>query len=108
MAPVVIPEIEAEHALMRGPTPADVHAWAADLADPDVLRHLPKRAVTPRERAERSFNRFNRGWAATPPVGELGQVITLKVDGQLIGWCGARVGALCLREHLVVSLVMLL
>lgn len=88
MVPGAIPEIETERLLLRGPTSADIDAWATLLADPDVLRYLPKRAITPRERAERSFNGIALGWQQQP-VSDIGWVITLKGAGQLIGWCGA-------------------
>lgn len=88
MVSVAVPAIETERLLLRGPTDADVDAWAIYLADPDVLRYLPKRAITPHERAERSFSAINQGWQQRP-VSDIGWVITLKGDGQLIGWCGA-------------------
>lgn len=88
MAQMTVPEIETGRLLLRGPTDADVEAWAAFLADPDVLQYLPRRAITSRERAERSFNAINQGWRQQP-VSDIGWVITLKSAGQLIGWCGA-------------------
>lgn len=88
MAPVTVPKVETERLLLRGRVPADVDVWAAFLAEPDVLRYLPKRAITPRERAERSFSGISLGWQQHP-VSDVGWVITLKGDGQLIGWCGA-------------------
>ena len=40
MAVSVIPVIETERLILRGPIPADVDAWAACIADPDVTRYL--------------------------------------------------------------------
>lgn len=103
MAHVTVPEIETERLLMCGPTSADVDAWATLLADPDVLRYLPKRAITPRERAELSFNAINLGWQQDP-VSDIGWVITLKGDGRLIGWCGAGTAEGSNEAELVYSL----
>lgn len=103
MTGVIVPEIETERLLLRGPTSSDVDTWAAFLAEPDVLRYLPKRAITPRERAERSFNSINLGWQQHP-VSDIGWVITLKGDGQLIGWCGAGTAEGSNEAELVYSL----
>lgn len=86
MAPVRIPQIETERLLLRGPVPADVDAWAACLADPEVTRFVPAAAGTFRERAERSLNRFQRGWEADHQV-LMAWVIADKVDGRLLGLC---------------------
>ncbi len=88
METLTIPEIETERLNLRGPTPADVDTWAALLAEPDVLRYLPRRAITPHERAERSLNALAEGWRQDSPA-DIGWVITLKDDGRLIGWLGA-------------------
>lgn len=103
MASAAVPEVETARLLLRGPTDADIDAWASFLADPEVLRYLPKRAITPRERAERSFTSINQGWQQDP-IGDLGWVITLKAEGQLIGWCGAGTAEGSNEAELVYSL----
>jgi [ribosomal protein S5]-alanine N-acetyltransferase len=87
MAPVATPVVETDHLILRGPAPGDAEAWAAYLADPDVLRYLPKRAMTPLQRAENSLNALNLAWQQQP-VSDFGWVVTLKSDGKLIGWGG--------------------
>lgn len=86
MAPVVIPEIETERLLLRGPIPADIDIWADCLADPEVTRFVPKGAGTFRERAERKLNSFQHGWEQHPPD-LMGWVVAGKTDGRLIGLC---------------------
>ena len=103
MASRAVPDIETERLLLRGPTSADIDTWAAFLADPDVLRYLPKRAITPRERAGRTFNGINMGWQQHP-MRDIGWVITLKGEGQLIGWCGAGTAEESNEAELVYSL----
>lgn len=84
MASGVVPEIETERLLLRGPAPADVDAWAACVADPEFGRFQPERNLTPHERAERKLTIYQRGWERQP-VPYMGWVITTKVDGRLIG-----------------------
>lgn len=103
MVPMTIPKVETERLILRAPTLADVDVWAAYLADPDVLRYLPRRAITPRERAELAFNAINQGWLQHP-VSDIGWVITLKGDRQLIGWCGAGSAEGSTEAELVYSL----
>lgn len=103
MAHAAVPEIETERLLLRGPTFADIDTWAAFLADPDVLRYLPKRAITPHERAQSTLNAINLGWQQQP-VNDIGWIITLKSDGQLIGWCGAGTAEGSNEAELVYSL----
>jgi RimJ/RimL family protein N-acetyltransferase len=86
MASGVVPEIETERLLLRGPDSADVDAWAACVADPEFGRFQPKRNLTPHERAERKLTIYQRGWERQP-VPYMGWVITTKVDGRLIGLC---------------------
>lgn len=53
-------------------------------ADPEVIRYMPKRDMTPRERAERAYNVFQQNWKNH---GYGGWLITDKVTGQLMGEC---------------------
>ncbi len=86
MASVVIPEVETERLILRGPVPADLDPWTAAVADPDVLRYIPRRrGLTPRERAERLLHGSEQLWELPPPGG-FGWVITRKADGQFMGW----------------------
>ena len=58
-----IPEIETQRLLLRQVTSADLDAWAERVfADPEVMRFMPKRDMTPLQRAERAFNNYNRLW----------------------------------------------
>lgn len=88
MATVSIPEIETERLLLRGPRPGDVEAWSAYIGDPDYLRYLPRRNLTPLARAEQTINSITQTWEQQPPS-DIAWVITLKATGQLIGWSGA-------------------
>jgi len=101
MAAADVPPIETERLLLRAPTRADVAAWATHLADPEVLRYLPKRDQTPQERAEQQFDAINQGWE---DHSDIGLVITQKSGQQLIGWCGAGPG----KEEDVAELVYML
>ena len=85
MALLTIPEIETERLILRQATEAHLDDWAARVfADPDVIRYMPKRDMTPYARAERALNNYNRLWVEHK-VG--GWVIVNKIDGQLIGSC---------------------
>jgi [ribosomal protein S5]-alanine N-acetyltransferase len=85
MASVVVPEIETERLLLRELTPADLPNLATRIyADPKVIRHLPKRDLAPRARAERTLTAYTELWEHHP-VG--GFAITAKVDGQFMGTC---------------------
>jgi len=78
-----IPEIETERLLLRRVTPADLDVWAERIfADPEVVRFMPKRDMTPLQRAKRAFNNYNRLWEAR---GIGGWVITDKNAGEFIG-----------------------
>jgi len=58
-----IPEIETERLLLRQVTTADLDARAERVfANPEVMRFMPKRDMTPLQRAERAFNNYNRLW----------------------------------------------
>jgi RimJ/RimL family protein N-acetyltransferase len=86
MASGVVPEIETERLLLRGPAPTDVDVWATCVADPEFNRFQPKFDLTPRERAERKLTTYQRGWEREP-VPYMGWVITTKADRRLIGLC---------------------
>jgi RimJ/RimL family protein N-acetyltransferase len=89
MASGVVPEIETERLLLRGPAAADVDVWATCVADPEFNRFQPKRDLTdqtPRDRAERKLTTYQRGWERQP-VPYMGWVITTKANGRLIGLC---------------------
>ena len=78
-----IPEIETERLHLRQITSADLDDWAEHIfADPDVIRFMPKRDMTPRQRAERAFNNYNRLWEEH---GIGGWAITDKRNGEFIG-----------------------
>ena len=80
-----IPEIETERLVLREATTTHLADWAARVfADPDVIRYMPKREMTPDARAERALNNYTRLWTQHK-IG--GWVITDKVDGHLIGSC---------------------
>jgi RimJ/RimL family protein N-acetyltransferase len=80
-----VPEIETERLLLRKITPDDLDEFAHRIfADPEVIRYMPKRDLTPRERAERALNVSNQNWLAH---GYGAWLVTDKVDGQLIGAC---------------------
>jgi len=78
-----IPEIETERLLLRQATAKDLREWAERIfADPEVIRFMPKRDMTPYARAERAFNNYNRLWEER---GVGGWIITDKKDGEFIG-----------------------
>jgi RimJ/RimL family protein N-acetyltransferase len=83
MASKTIPEIETQRLLLRQVTTADLDDWAERIfGDPEVIRYMPKRDMTPLQRAERAFNNYNRLWE-THGIG--GWAITDKKDGEFIG-----------------------
>jgi ribosomal-protein-alanine N-acetyltransferase len=86
MVAPTIPVIETQRLILRGPILADVDAWAACIADPDVTRYVPKGQGTFHERAARVLNKVRERWEREP-VGAMGWVITRKDNDQLIGWC---------------------
>jgi len=77
--------LETERLILRPPSVEDVDDWAARIyADPDVIRYMPKRDMTPRQRAERALNVYDKLWSNHP----FGGWVTIdKSDGQLIGSC---------------------
>jgi RimJ/RimL family protein N-acetyltransferase len=88
MGSLTIPVVETDRLILRGPVPADIDAWAARIADPDVTRYVPKGQGTFHERATRTLNVYQQRWE-TQPLNAVGWVITRKADGQLVGLCGA-------------------
>lgn len=81
----LIPNIETERLVLCPPTTAHLKDWADRVfADPEVIRYMPARDMTPYARAERALNLYNRLWERHP-VG--GWVIIDKVDDQFIGSC---------------------
>src|SRR4026208_270258 len=85
MAQAAVPEIETDRLMLRRATTEHLNDWAAQIfADPEVMRYLLKRDMTPYARAERSLNNYNRGWAERK-LG--GRVVTEEESGKLIGHC---------------------
>jgi len=85
MNEVVVPQLETERLLLRRLTTDDLDEFGRRIwADPEVVRYLPRRDMTPRERAERAYDTFNRSWSSH---GYGGWLITDKLDGGLIGAC---------------------
>jgi ribosomal-protein-alanine N-acetyltransferase len=81
----IIPEIETDRMMLRQATTGHLNDWAARIfADPEVMRYLPKRDMTPYARAERALNNYNRLWEERH-LG--GWVLTEKSTSQLIGHC---------------------
>ena len=78
--------LETDRCILRPPIPEDVTVWAATLyADPDVMRYLPKRRMSPQQLAERRLKRFNASWEGFPYGG---WSIVTKHDEKVIGNCG--------------------
>jgi ribosomal-protein-alanine N-acetyltransferase len=81
----ILPEIETERLLLRQVIPNDLEKWANGFfADPDAMRYMPRREITPLARAQRGMNNFNRYWTQHG-LGAWG--ITDKKDGQFLGTC---------------------
>jgi RimJ/RimL family protein N-acetyltransferase len=80
-----VPEIETERLILRGITPEDLDEMGRRLfADADVIRYMPKRELTPRQRAERAYQVSTQNWSKH---GYGCWLITDKLDGQLVGEC---------------------
>jgi len=85
MNALVIPEIETKRLMLRRATNDDLNDWAERVfADPEVIRYMPKREMTPYERAQRALNLYDNLWTKYK-VG--GWIITDKANGQLVGSC---------------------
>jgi len=83
MTLISIPKIETERLILRQATTEDLHEWADQVFGvPDVVRYMPKRDMTPLQRAERALNNYNRLWEEH---GIGGWIITDKQDGKFIG-----------------------
>jgi ribosomal-protein-alanine N-acetyltransferase len=83
---MTIPAIETARLLLRGPNVEDLDDWAACYANPNVVRYLPKRDLTPRARAERVSAFISQLWEPEA-AGGYGWVIARKSDQQFIGLC---------------------
>ncbi len=80
-----VPQVGTSRLLLREAEADDLEAWAASIyADPEVVRYLPRREMTPLARAERTFARYTRLWAERPYGGWL---VVDKVEGTLVGHC---------------------
>lgn len=80
-----VPVIETARLRLRPLTSADLPALATRVfADPQVIRYLPKRDLTPMARAQRTLTGYTHLWEHQP-VG--GVAITAKTDGEFMGMC---------------------
>src|SRR5512136_1840579 len=80
------PELETARLVLRRPAAADLDEWTRRIfADPDVMRYLPRRDLTPRERAERALQNFEKHWAQR---GYGMWVMIDKANGRFLGHCG--------------------
>jgi len=85
MNKLMVPEIETERLLLRKITPEDLEEYAQVIfADPEVMRYMPKRDLTPLERAERARKVSAENWSKH---GYGAWLITDKNDGKVIGSC---------------------
>jgi len=81
-----IPSLETARLLLRPFMGADLDDYAEHVfADAGVMRYLPRRALAPRERAERTRTVFADHWAQR---GYGVWAVTDKRTGQFIGHCG--------------------
>jgi [ribosomal protein S5]-alanine N-acetyltransferase len=72
--------------MLRPFTAADVDDYAQQIfADAKVMRYIPKRDITPDERAARTIVAFNEHWQQR---GYGAWAVTHKPTGQFIGHCG--------------------
>ncbi|HEX8727187.1 MAG TPA: GNAT family N-acetyltransferase [Ktedonobacterales bacterium] len=86
MADLTIPVIETERLFLRGPKDADMEPLTATMANPEVLRYIPRtRGLTPRQRAERRYRGIEQLWQAQP-LEAFGWVVALKASDQFVGW----------------------
>jgi RimJ/RimL family protein N-acetyltransferase len=85
MTDINAPSIETGRLILRLPTPSDLDEWAANIfADPDVIRYMHKRDMTPLERAERVLGVYTNEWIDHPYGG---WIIRDKATGEFIGNC---------------------
>lgn len=81
-----VPQLETARLVLRPFAAADLDAWARRIfADPEVIRYLPRRDISPRERAGRAMQYFDEHWAQ---YGYGLWAVTDKADGQFIGHAG--------------------
>jgi ribosomal-protein-alanine N-acetyltransferase len=86
MVPSVVSRVETERLLLRPLTGTDLEDYTQFIfADAEVMRYLPKRELTPRERAERTIAFFRDHWAQR---GYGAWAVTDKLTGHFIGHCG--------------------
>jgi len=80
-----MPELETERLLLRQVKTDDLEGWAQSVfADPEAMRYMPKRTITPYERAEQAMNNFSRYWTEHG-LGAWG--VTDKKNGQFLESC---------------------
>lgn len=85
MSDLSVPEIETDRFLLRQITNDDLDEWIRiKYSDPQVMRYMPVRDASPRDRAQQAYDFFNRTWSQH---GFGGWVITNKTSGQLLGDC---------------------
>jgi RimJ/RimL family protein N-acetyltransferase len=102
---VTIPELETERLRLRGFSEADLDAWAAICADPEVMRWIGEPAGMSRERAWRDMAYMLGHWE----LRGFGQWAIVERDrGALVGrtglirpegWPGVEVGWVIARER---------
>ena len=81
-----IPHIETVRLLLRPLASTDQEDYTQYIfADAEVMRYLPKRELTPRERAERTIAFFNDHWSQR---GYGVWAVADKITGEFIGHCG--------------------
>ena len=81
-----VPEIETARLLLRPFLPTDLDDYTQRIfADAEVMRYLPRRTLTPRERAERALAVFNDHWRQR---GYGVWAVIDKTTGQFIGHSG--------------------
>ena len=81
----MIPSIETERLLLRESRQDDLETWAELIfTDPEMLEYLPKRDITPLERAQRAFDMDRRNWEVN---GIAGWIATDKATGEFVGNC---------------------
>jgi [ribosomal protein S5]-alanine N-acetyltransferase len=85
MTQTSVPEIETERLLLRALTTADVPDLAEFYADPEAIRFLPNRNLTPVDHAQRVVRVYAQRWER--PVG--GFAIAARNGSDFLGICGA-------------------
>jgi len=81
-----IPRLETARLVLRPLAAADLDDYTRHIfVDDEVMRYLPKRDLTPGERAERTIAAFAEHWSQR---GYGVWAVTDKLTGQFIGHCG--------------------